>query len=236
MEGLRTTIGWHNGSIYVSCTQLRRTVEELKVTTQHGVLKSPGTIRLPDRSEQAGPCPKEENSVTHSVSPRNNVNAPPPYLQSIRAEASSVIIKITETNQGLPPAPPAVLPCSGEPPAGMTGELFAGNGLLSNVSSVPTHNAAALSLQTTFRQDWIWFEASFISVFFLFTHFTQTSYAVWRNLKNSWLNILMLLAYECECFSSEACRWAPPCFFLHAFLFPFIGVLVLIIDRGGSWI
>lgn len=115
------------------------------MTTQHGVLKSPGTIRLPDRSEQAGPCPKEENSVTHSVSPRNNVNAPPPYLQSIRAEASSVIIKITETNQGLPPAPPAVLPCSGEPPAGMTGELFAGNGLLSNVSSVPTHNAAALS-------------------------------------------------------------------------------------------
>lgn len=110
------------------------------MTTQHGVLKSPGTITLPDRSEQAGPCPKEENSVTHSASPRNNVNAPPPYLQSI-----NVIIKITETNQGLPPAPPAVLPCSGEPPAGMTGELFAGNGLLSNVSSVPTHNAAALS-------------------------------------------------------------------------------------------
>lgn len=29
-------------------------------------------------------------------------------------------------------APPAVLHCSGEPPAGMKGELGAGNGLLSN--------------------------------------------------------------------------------------------------------
>lgn len=45
-------------------------MEELIVTTQHGVLKSPGIITLPDQSEQAGrvqECEKKklaENSFT----------------------------------------------------------------------------------------------------------------------------------------------------------------------------
>lgn len=53
MDGLQTTIDWYNGSVYVSCTQFRRTVEELKVTTQHGVLKS-AQVTLTNQLEQAG--------------------------------------------------------------------------------------------------------------------------------------------------------------------------------------
>lgn len=43
-------------------------------------------------------------------------------------------------------APPAVLPCSGEPPAGVTGELLVGNGLVSlilNATSDVTSNLFA---------------------------------------------------------------------------------------------
>lgn len=41
MEGLQTIIGRYNGSVYVSCTELRKTVEELTVTARHVVLKAP---------------------------------------------------------------------------------------------------------------------------------------------------------------------------------------------------
>lgn len=100
-----------------------------------------------------------------------------------------MIIKITETNQGLPPASPAVLPCSGEPPAGMTGELFAGNGLLSNdlqrdVLSVPTHNAAATHThthKTTF----------YIHAFWLGVHYYPTDYF------QTGLNLIGSIIYGC---------------------------------------
>lgn len=193
MEGLQTTIDWDNGSMYVSCTQLRRTMEELKVTTQRSVLKSPEV--KPVRTGRT--CPrmwkvfvgKEEacrRKVRHIFSLENwgkseqsslrwkvyfvttfpvliystftqfsDRNERPSFLsvylqnksrsigehsptESFNLSKSKVIIKISEMNQGPPcvfvlcAAPPAVLPCSGEPPAGMKGEFLACNGLLRN--------------------------------------------------------------------------------------------------------